>query len=147
MWKRCLPGYLQHCGTVPEKPADKTFSELVKLPATIIVLPHLLQFSASNLNLKCGGMGHLKRDCPKWVLLSAEHPLLEYYKHVPDTGWVLTAYSRMSEVQVCMVKGRLGICIQFWREELCANHWVIDTITKGYVLPPMLEPQPYSCPN
>ena len=50
------------------------------------------------------------------MLLSAEHPLLEYYKHVPDTGWVLTAYSRMSEVQVCMVKGmyavleRGGVC-------------------------------------
>ena len=58
-----------------------------------------------------------------------------------DTGWVLTAYSRMSEVQVCR---RLGKCIQFWREELCAPPWVI---TEGYVLPLMSEPPPYSCPN
>ena len=122
---------------------------------------------APGICFQCGGMGHLRRDCPKRVPLSAEYPLLEY-EHVSDTWlgvdsgnvapveeliegvkcWELqTANSEMSEVEVCTVKGRLGKCIQFWREELCAPPWVVDTITEGYVLPLMSEPPPYSRPN
>ena len=62
--------------------------------------------------------------------------------------WELqTADSGMPEVEACTVKERLGKCIPFWREELCAPPWVIDTITEGYVLPLMSESPPYSRPN
>ena len=62
--------------------------------------------------------------------------------------WELqTADNSMSEREVCTVKGYLGKCVQFWREELCAPPWVIDTITEGYVLPLMSESPPYSRPN
>ena len=109
---------------------------------------------------QCGGMGHLRRDCPKRVPLSAEYPLLEY-EHVSDTClgvdsgnvtpvegsiegvrcWELqTASSGMQEAELGTVKGRLFKCSPFWREELCAPPWVMDTITEGYVLPLMSEP-------
>ena len=45
---------------------------------------------------------------------------------------------------MCNVKGRY---IKFWKEELCAPRWVIDTIMEGYVLPLMSEPPLYSRPK
>eukprot|EP00731_Ephydatia_muelleri_P023446 Em0015g1029a len=141
--------------------------------------PYKPPMFAPGICFQCGGMGHLRRDCPKRVPLSAEYPLLEY-EHVSDTClgvdsgsvtpveggvdrenvtpvegsiegvrcWELqTADSGMPEVEVGTVKGRLGKCIPFWKEELCAPSWVIDTITEGYVLPLMSEPPPYSRPN
>ena len=38
--------------------------------------------------------------------------------------------------------GRLRQCVDYWRKELCAPPWVLDTITKWYVLPLFLEPTP-----
>ena len=41
------------------------------------------------------------------------------------------------------VKGRLHSCIRFWREELCAPHWVLNTLEQGYVLPFTSVPAPF----
>ena len=45
------------------------------------------------------------------------------------------------------VKGGLGKCVDFWRDELCASPWLIDTIVKGYVLPFVAEHTPYCRAN
>ena len=45
------------------------------------------------------------------------------------------------------VKGRLGKCVKYWRHELCAPPWMVDTISTGYVLPLMSEPTPYKLSN
>ena len=44
---------------------------------------------------------------------------------------------------ISSVKGSLEKCVDFWRDELCASPWLIDTISKGYVLPFVAEPAPY----
>ena len=44
---------------------------------------------------------------------------------------------------ISSVKGALEKCVEFWWEELCASPWLIDTISKGYVLPFVAEPTPY----
>eukprot|EP00731_Ephydatia_muelleri_P018538 Em0011g578a len=46
--------------------------------------PYKPSMFAPGICFQCGGMGHLRRDCPKRVPLSAEYPLLEY-EHVSDT--------------------------------------------------------------
>ena len=42
------------------------------------------------------------------------------------------------------VNSSLRECVKFWREELCAPPWVLDTVMKGYVLPLLMEPKVYT---
>ena len=37
--------------------------------------------------------------------------------------------------------------MKFWKEELCAPPWVLDTVMNGYVLPLLMEPTVYTRPN
>ena len=45
------------------------------------------------------------------------------------------------------VRGRLKGCLAFWKEELDAPPWILDTIENGYVLPFYNEPESYTRPN
>ena len=45
------------------------------------------------------------------------------------------------------VRGRLGACVSYWEEVLCAPPWVLETLRNGYVLPFYSEPTPYARPN
>ena len=110
----------------------------------------------------CRQFGHIKRDCPKKALgTSSQYPSHESYEESMgskgvDCEGILSldvddVCSRCWEFQldvhtsngISSVKGSLGKCVDFWREELCASPWLIDTISKGYVLPIVAEPTPY----
>ena len=40
-----------------------------------------------------------------------------------------------SEVHGSSVRGRLKSCLAFWKDELGAPPWMLDTIENGYLLP------------
>ena len=48
---------------------------------------------------------------------------------------------------ISSVKGGLGKCVDFWRDELCASPRLIHTIVKGYALPFVAKPTPYCHAN
>ena len=121
---------------------------------------------------ECGESGHWRRECPK-ALAGSAYPLANC-KHVGSEGKdvdmmnvsaplscsgdngsqdVIEGVSRRCwEVQECevhesSVRGRLKGCLAFWKEELDAPPWILDTIENGYVLPFYNEPEPYTRPN
>ena len=121
---------------------------------------------------ECGEAGHWRRECPKAVAGSA-YPLSNS-EYVGSEGKgvgimnVSTQFSclgdnvshdvlegvssRCWEVQECevhekSVRGRLKGCLAFWKEELKAPPWILDTVENGYVLPFFNEPEPYTRPN
>ena len=121
---------------------------------------------------ECGESGHWRRECPK-ALAGSVYPLANC-KHVGSEGKdvdmmnvsahlsclgdngspdVIEGVSRRCwEVQECevhesSVRGRLKGCLAFWKEELDAPPWILDTIENGYVLPFYNEPEPYTRPN
>ena len=76
----------------------------------------------------------------------------------PDLGEVLNgeesciSNSRCWEAQegdasTVSVRGRLGACIMYWEEVLCATPWVLETVRNGYVLQFYSQPTPYARPN
>ena len=120
----------------------------------------------------CGDPGHWWRECPK-VAGGSAHPLGNC-EHVGVAGECVAMLkvatpkstlgdkgsrevfecvsSRCWEVQECdvhenSVRGRLKGCLAFWKEELDAPPWILNTIENGYVLPFYNEPAPYSRPN
>ena len=118
---------------------------------------------APGICFQCGEVGHLRRDCPKRLPVAAEYPLLEPERggHVQGTcqGVDRENVTPVMEVIVgeirgeshgvagtsedCCVRGKLKGGSDFWRDELCAPPWVMDTISNGYVLPLMQEPPGY----
>ena len=31
----------------------------------------------------------------------------------------------------CSVRGHLGVCVSYWKQELCAPPWVLETLRNG----------------
>ena len=107
---------------------------------------------------QCGEFGHWRRDCPKRTAAGPTYPLFDVGSGggecVEDTcfgvkgeckgyGGVELKAGDSSLSHHGTVKGRLQSCMGFWKEELCAPPWVLNTLEQGYVLPFTSVPAPF----
>ena len=116
---------------------------------------------------QCGDAGHWRKECPKAGAVAYPFPTCEHVVQDMVEGEVVNVspshFEQSCEVLECMpsrcwevqegeknegsVRGRLKEGLAFWREDLGAPPWILDTIENGYVLPLYAEPTPYSRPN